>query len=141
MIKKITDKDKKDWIDFLNSNKKIDDKDIVYKTKISSKSISIDLHGFSLDEANKKIHNLIIHCYNNNTNKITIITGKGSRSKNKDNPYQSEKLSILKYSVPEFIKSNNELMKVMKSINQEDIESSSKGSFEIILKSNNKIIK
>ena len=73
MIKKITDKDKKDWIDFLNSNKKIDDKDIVYKTKISSKSISIDLHGFSLDEANKKIHNLIIHCYNNNTNKITII--------------------------------------------------------------------
>ncbi len=141
MIKKITDKDKKDWIDFLNSNKKIDDKDIVYKTKISSKSISIDLHGFSLDEANKKIHNFIIHCYNNNTNKITIITGKGSRSKNKDNPYQSENLGILKYSVPEFIKSNNELMKVIKSINQEDIESSSKGSFEIILKSNNKIIK
>ena len=141
MIKKITDKDKKDWINFLNSNKKINDKDIVYKTKISSKSKSIDLHGYSLDEANKKIYNFIINSYNNNTNKIIIITGKGSRSKNKDNPYQSENLSILKYSVPDFIKSNNELMKIIKSINQEDIESSGKGSFEIILKSNNKIIK
>ena len=141
MIKKITDKDKKDWINFLNSNKKINDKDIVYKTKIISKSKSIDLHGYSLDEANKKIYNFIINSYNNNTNKIIIITGKGSRSKNKDNPYQSENLSILKYSVPDFIKSNNELMKIIKSINQEDIESSGKGSFEVILKSNNKIIK
>ena len=136
MIKKITDKDKKDWIDFLNSNKKIDDKDIVYKTKISSKSISIDLHGFSLDEANKKIHNLIIHCYNNNTNKITIITGKGSRSKNFSDPYQSFDLSILKYSVPEYIKNNLDLMKIIKLINYEAVNNPNQGSFDIILKKN-----
>ena len=95
---------------------------------------SIDLHGYSLDEANKVIHNFILSCFEKNVGKIKVITGKGSRSKNKDNPYQSENLSILKYSVPEYINSNPRLLKVIRFINKEDIESSSKGSFDIFLK-------
>ncbi len=135
MKKKISNKDFKDWLDFVNSNEKLDNKDI-YNSNLKSILIekSIDLHGYSLDEANKVIHNFILSCFEKNVGKIKVITGKGSRSKNKDNPYQSENLSILKYSVPEYINSNPRLLKVIKFINKEDIESSSKGSFDIFLK-------
>ena len=135
MIKKISDKDFKDWLDFTNSNERLDNKDIYNNDlKLILKEKSIDLHGFSLDEANNKIYNFILSSYEKNIGKIKVITGKGSRSKNKNNPYQSENLSILKYSVPEYINSNPELLKVIKFINKEDIENSSKGSFEIFLK-------
>ena len=135
MIKKISDKDFKDWLDFTNSNERLDNKDIYNNDlKLILKEKSIDLHGFSLDEANNKIYNFILSSYEKNIGKIKVITGKGSRSKNKNNPYQSENLSILKYSVPEYINSNPELLKVIKFINKEDIENSSKGSFDIFLK-------
>ncbi len=135
MIKKISDKDFKDWLDFTNSNERLDNKDIYNNDlKLILIEKSIDLHGFSLDEANNKIYNFILSCYKKNIGKIKVITGKGSRSKNKNNPYQSENLSILKYSVPEYINSNPELLKVIKFINKEDIENSSKGSFDILLK-------
>ncbi len=135
MIKKISDKDFKDWSDFINSNEKVDNKDI-YNKNLKSILIekSIDLHGYSLNEANKIIYSFILSCYEKNVGKIKVITGKGSRSKNKDNPYQSENLSILKYSVPEYINSNPKLLKVIKYLNKEDVESSSKGSFDIFLK-------
>ena len=139
MIKKISDKDKKDWLNFIRSKEKLNNKDIIDKKEIKNfNEKSIDLHGYSLDEANKLIHKLILFAYKNNINKITVITGKGSRSKNKENPYQSENLSILKYSVPEYINSNSELLKIIKSINQEDIENVMKGSFDIFLKKNEK---
>ena len=135
MIKKISDKDFKDWLDFINSNEKLDNKDTTNKkVKSTLKEKSIDLHGYSLDQANKIIHDFILLCYEKNIGKIKVITGKGDRSKNKDNPYKSEKLSLLKYSVPEYIKSNSELLKVIKSINHQDIDSINKGSFEILLK-------
>jgi len=139
LIKKISDKDKKDWLNFIKSKEKLNNKDIFDKKqkKISNEK-SIDLHGYSLDEANKLIHKFILFAYKNNINKITVITGKGSRSKNKENPYQSKNLGILKYSVPEYINSNSELLKIIKSINQEDIESVMKGSFDIFLKKNEK---
>ena len=139
MIKKISDKDKKDWLNFIKSKEKLNNKDIFDKKqkKIFNEK-SIDLHGYSLDEANKLIHKFILFAYKNNINKITVITGKGSRSKNKENPYQSKNLGILKYSVPEYINSNSELLKIIKSINQEDIESVTKGSFNIFLKKNEK---
>ena len=139
MIKKISDKDKKDWLNFIKSKEKLNNKDIFDKKqkKIFNEK-SIDLHGYSLDEANKLIHKFILFAYKNNINKITVITGKGSRSKNKENPYQSKNLGILKYSVPEYINSNSELLKIIKSINQEDIESVMKGSFDIFLKKNEK---
>ena len=135
MIKKISDKDKKDWLNFINNKEKLDNKDFFKekKNKIQLEK-SIDLHGYTLDEANKTIHEFILSCYSSNVKKINVITGKGSRSKNKDNPYQSESLGILKYSVPEYIKSNHELKKVIKDIKQSDIEDISKGSFDIFLK-------
>ena len=135
MIKKISDKDKKDWLNFINNKEKLDNKDF-FKEKKNTIQLekSIDLHGYTLDEANKTIHEFILSCYSSNVKKINVITGKGSRSKNKDNPYQSESLGILKYSVPEYIKSNHELKKVIKDIKQSDIEDISKGSFDIFLK-------
>jgi len=137
LIKKITEKDKKDWLNFLNNNEKLINKD---KQKNQNQSIDkvIDLHGYSLENANKKIDEFIKICFSQKVNKINVITGKGSRSKNKDNPYQSENFSILKHSVPEYIKTNPNLMKMIKEINFEDIESPSKGSFDILLKKNNK---
>ncbi len=136
MIKKISDKDKKDWLSFLNSKDKLENKDFdTNKNKNTGLNEKIiDLHGYTLDKANKLVHNFILLSYQNNVKKIKIITGKGSRSKNKENPYQSENLSILKFSVPEYINSNSELLKVIKSINHQDIESVDKGSFEILLK-------
>tara|TARA_B100001250_G_C19417884_1_gene621886 strand:- start:236 stop:655 length:420 start_codon:yes stop_codon:yes gene_type:complete len=138
LIKKITDKDKKDWLKFVKSGERLENKDYSGKKKNSIlKEKSIDLHGYSLDDANKEIYNFIMSCYEKNVSKIKVITGKGSRSKNKENPYQSKNLSILKYSVPNYINSNQELLKIIKSFNQSEIDDISKGSFDIILKKKN----
>mgnify|MGYP001277412248 CR=1 FL=1 len=135
MIKKISDQDKKDWKKFIESDEKLDNKDSFGKKKNSIPiEKKIDLHGYSLDDANKKIFNFIMSCYEKNVSKVTVITGKGSRSKNKENPYQSKNLSILKHSIPDYINSNQELLKVIKSFNQSEIENVSKGSFVILLK-------
>ena len=135
MIKKISEKDKKDWHNFLKSNEKLINKDN-QQIKNQNQKINkiIDLHGYTLENANKAIDEFIKICFSQNVSKITIITGKGSRSKNKDNPYQSENFSILKYSVPEHIKASFNLMKMVKEINFKDIEDPAKGSFDIFLK-------
>ena len=139
MIKKISDKDKKDWLQFIESKEKIENKDNIKKKLTKNFRVkSIDLHGYSLEDANKLIHKFILLCYEKNVSEIKIITGKGTRSKNKENPYQSENLGILKYSVPEYINSETALIKVIKSISKKDIEDISKGSFKIILKKNDK---
>ena len=135
MIKKISEKDKKDWLNFINNNEKLTNKEILEKKKIPIyNEKTIDLHGCSLENANKIVEEFILLCFSENVRKIKIITGKGSRSKNKENPYLSENLSILKYSVPEFIKTNPNLMKVIKNINYDDVENPSTGSFDIFLK-------
>ena len=95
---------------------------------------TIDFHGYTLDEANKKISDLINNCFTQGVNKINIITGKGLRSKNKENPYISEDLSILKHSVPNFIKSKLSLMKIIKEISVANIEDGGQGAFYIFLK-------
>ncbi len=136
MKKKISDKDKKDWQNFLSSNKKIPNKDLKLDKNISYKEITktIDLHGFSLESANKTIEKFILECFIKGVSKIIVITGKGSRSTNFENPYVSKELSILKYSVPEFIKSRENLVKVIKHINEDDINDNKKGIFQIFLK-------
>ena len=136
MTDKLSDKDKKDWEKFVKSNEKIENKDSEYLSK-EKKFVAktIDLHGCTLEEANKKISEYIENCYLNNVDKINIITGKGLRSKNLDDPYQSNDLSILKYSVPNFIKNNNELMDKILKIDFDSVNSPSKGNFDIILKS------
>ena len=135
MTRKLSDKDKKDWENFLNSNEKLEVKDSekLSPNKISQKTI--DLHGYTLEEANIKITSYIDHCFQNKVKKINVITGKGLRSKNYDDPYQSKDLGILKYSVPEFIKNNPDLMKKIFRIDFDSVDSPSRGDFEIILKS------
>ena len=134
MNSNISDKDKKDWENFLSNKDNLFDKDSKFLQKKTNRIIRFDLHGYSLDEANKLVHHVILSGYENNIKKIKIITGKGLRSKNKDNPYQSKNLSILKYSVPEYINSSQELLKVIKTVSQNEIESFNEGSFEILLK-------
>ena len=135
MTNKLSDKDKKDWQNFLESSEKLDNKDketLDHQNRIGEKVI--DLHGFTLEEANQKVSEFIQDCYDQNVIKINIITGKGLRSKNLDDPYQSKDLSILKYSVPNYIKDNPHLMTKIIKIDHQAVDSPSKGSFEIYLK-------
>ena len=135
MTNKLSDKDKKDWINFINSSEKLQSKDLEQSNDRAILERSIDLHGFTLEEANKEISKFVENCYLNKVKKINVITGKGMRSKNINDPYQSSELSILKYSVPEYIKNNSELMKKIIKIDFESVDSPSKGNFNIILKS------
>ncbi len=134
MTNKLSDKDKKDWLEFLNSSEKLQAKDIDKLNNQITSEKSIDLHGYTLEKANEEISKFIENCYSNRVKKINIITGKGMRSKNLDDPYQSADLSILKYSVPEYIKNNSELMKKIIKIDFESVNSPSKGNFDIFLK-------
>ena len=134
MTNKLSDKDKKDWQKFLDSSDKLLNKDVdQVKNQIISET-TIDLHGYTLEDANKKISEFIENCYVNNVKKINVITGKGMRSKNLDDPYQSKDLSILKHSVPEYIKNNPELMSKIINIDFDSVNSPSKGNFDIILR-------
>ena len=134
MTNKLSNKDKKDWQNFLDSSEKLQskDEDQLNNEVISEKSI--DLHGYTLEEANKQITEFIENCYVNKVKKINVITGKGMRSKNLEDPYQSKDLSILKYSVPEYIKNNSELMNKIIRIDFDSVNSPSKGNFDIFLK-------
>ena len=140
MNKKLSNKDKRDWKNFINSKKKIQNKDLlIFKKNIHKNSFKvIDLHGFSLENANKIVSDFIEKCYLEGISKINIITGKGSRSKNKYDPYQSMKLGILKYSIPDYIKNNINLMKKIEEIDYNSVNNPSEGSFNIFLKKNKK---
>ena len=140
MIKKITEKDKQDWESFLKNEDKIPNKDVIKKKNIRQQSIKkIDLHGYSIEEANKAVEKFILKCFDENVTKIIVITGKGLRSKNVENPYLSKDLSILKYSVPEFIDSNENLMKMIIETTDAKIEDGGSGAFYIYLKNKNKV--
>ena len=134
MNSKISDKDKKDWNNFLSKNEKLADKDLDYKKEKKKTSFTFDLHGFSLEEANKKIEELIHNAYDKKITKLIIVTGKGLHSENEKNPYVSKDLSILRYSVPQYIKDNNELMTMIYSIEEANIEDGGSGAFYIYLK-------
>ena len=135
MIKKISDKDKKDWEKFIKNEEKIPNKDFITSKKIRHEKIKkIDLHGYSLQEANKSVESFIQKCFDNSVTKIIVITGKGLRSKNRENPYLSKDLSILKYSVPEFIENNILLSKMIIEITDAKIEDGGGGAFYIYLK-------
>ena len=133
MKKKISKKDLKDWKNFLESHEKIQNKDN-YRNQITyQKEATIDLHGYSLDQANSRVEKFITDCFEKKISKLNIITGKGLRSKVDKNPFQSKDLGILKYSVPEFIKSNNDLMKIIKRI-ENQVENKNSGFFSILLR-------
>jgi DNA-nicking Smr family endonuclease len=133
------DKDKQDWENFLNNKDKIPNKDYAYKKNIRHERIKkIDLHGYTIEEANRAIEQFIQECFDENVTKIIVITGKGLRSKNVENPYLSKDLSILKYSVPEFIETNKILTQFIIETTDAKIEDGGSGAFYIYLKNKNK---
>ncbi len=134
MNSKISDKDKKDWKDFLSSKEKVPDKDSNLIEKKTKKTLTFDLHGYSLDEANKKIKTLICDAYQKEVNELIIVTGKGLHSQNDKDPYVSKDFGILKHSVPEYIKNDNELMSIINYMKDADIEHGGSGAFYIYLK-------
>ena len=134
MIKKISEKDIKDWQEFIKKDEKLENKDNTQDEKTTKRHVEIDLHGYTLEGANKKMSEYINECYENNISVINVITGKGLRSKNKENPYSSTDLGILKHSVPNYIKNNTELMNKIKFVDFDDEDKNNKGSFNIFLK-------
>ena len=134
MNDKLSDKDKKDWKDFLSKGEKLPDKDFKLDKNKVSKIKHIDLHGFTLDHANKTIEKFIDDCYQNGVSKIIVVTGKGLHSNVEKDPYVSKDLSILKYSIPEYIENNLELMKKIIEIKDAEIEDGGSGAFYIFLR-------
>ena len=134
MSDKISDKDKKDWEEFLSKSEKLPNKDFKLEQKRISKIKHIDLHGFTLEQANKTIEKFIEECFQNSVSKIIVVTGKGLHSNVEKDPFVSKDLSILKYSVPEYIENNLELMKKIIEIKDAEIEDGGSGAFYIFLK-------
>lgn len=130
----ISDKDKNDWQAFISSKEKLKNKDFNSDLKVLQKTKYIDLHGYTLEEANKQIEKIINDSYLEKIKKIIVVTGKGLHSQNEKNPYVSKDLSILKYSIPEFIKSNPALRKLINKIEEASIEDGGSGAFYIYLK-------
>ena len=136
MSKNIPDKDKKDWQNFILSNEKLPNKDINNQNRSIIKIRSIDLHGYTLEQANITIEDFIYKSYQEKINKLIVVTGKGLNSQNENDPYVSKDLSILKYSVPEFISNNKGLMNIIYEIKDAKIEDGGSGAFYIFLKKN-----
>ena len=136
MSNDISEKDKKDWENFLSSNERLPNKDYIKSNHKIFKTKSIDLHGYTLEEANRAIEEFILKSFKEKINKLIVVTGKGLHSQNEKDPYISKDLSILKYSVPEFIENNINLMNVINEIKDANIEDGGSGAFYIFLKKN-----
>ena len=137
MNDKISDKDKQAWKNFLSSNEKLPNKDNKLNTSPNLKIRHIDLHGFTLQEANKTVEKFINDSYDHNVSKIIVVTGKGLHSSVEKDPYVSKDLSILKYSVPDFIENNPDIMKKVIEIKDAEVEDGGSGAFYIFLKKKN----
>ena len=134
MNNKISEKDKKTWEEFLSNDQKIPDKDNFQSEIKSKKTRSLDLHGKTLDEANQIIENFIRKSYEDKVHKLIIVTGKGLHSNNEKDPYVSKDLGILKYSIPNFLKNNAELMELISNISDASVGDGGSGAFYIFLK-------
>jgi|TARA_B100000401_G_scaffold268796_1_gene183191 DNA-nicking Smr family endonuclease len=132
----ISDKDKKDWQAFISSKEKVTDKDFKSQKKNQLKVRSIDLHGYTLEQANNAIEQFILKAFKEKVSKLIVVTGKGIHSDVEKNPYISKDLSILKYSVPEFINNNQNLMRVINDIQDATIDDGGSGAFYVFLKKN-----
>ena len=138
MIKKkeINPEDQKAWDDYIKNPSDIYDKDKANSNNKQKRTrYKFDLHGFTLDEANKKVEEIIEYCVNNKFRELLLITGKGTHSTNDQDAYISEKFGKLRYSVPEFIKTNSAINKLIISI--EDAGKKDGGEGAIIIKLKN----
>tara|TARA_B100000614_G_C14486939_1_gene469076 strand:- start:710 stop:1120 length:411 start_codon:yes stop_codon:yes gene_type:complete len=131
---KISEKDKKTWEEFLSNNQKLPDKDNIQNKTIIKRTRSLDLHGKTLDEANSIIENFIKKSYEEKVQKLIIVTGKGLHSDNEKDPYVSKDLGILKHSIPEFVRNNEDLMKIISNISEASVKDGGTGAFYIFLK-------
>ena len=131
-----TSKDKRDWITFTKRLENIYDKDnaSVKQSTTVNKIRRLDLHGLSLNQANKVVKKFVIDSFEDGYEKLLVITGKGLRSKVRNNPYLSEQMNVLKYSVPEFIKNDEDLCKKINSISAADLKDGGEGALYIFLK-------
>ena len=140
MKKKYTasSKDKKDWIDFTKQiyNIKAKEADLLQENIQINKVPKLDLHGSSLTESNKMVKKFIIESFHHGYKKLLLVTGKGLRSKSYNNPYVSEKLNVLRYSVPEFIKNDEDLKNKISKVLEADIKDGGEGAIYIFLKNN-----
>ena len=139
----VSSKDKKDWTDFTKQvgNISVKEDDFLEENRQINKVRKLDLHGYSLDDANKAVKKFITESFDKGYNKLLVVTGKGLRSKSYDNPYISENLSVLKNSVPEYIKNNENLNSIISKIIQADQQDGGEGAINIFLKNNKKFIK
>ncbi len=137
MNSNISDKDKKDWENFLSNKEKLENKDQNAEIKKTKTVKSIDLHGCSLTEANEKIKSFIQKSFNEGIEKLLVVTGKGLHSQNEKNPYASKKLGILKYSVPDYLNKNDDLSKLIRNLSPAKIDDGGEGAFYIYLNKNN----
>ena len=138
----VSSKDKKEWIDFTKQIGNIHPKEADFSqtnTRIN-KVRKLDLHGYSISESNKIVKKFIVESFDCGYKKLLIVTGKGSRSKSYENPYISEKLSVLRYSVPEFIRNDENLDNKINRISTADIKDGGEGAIYIFLKNNKKFI-
>ena len=135
----VTSKDKKDWITFTKQLGKLHDKDFEFRDKnININKVQrLDLHGFSLNEANRIAKEFIIESSKNGSRKLLIVTGKGLRSKVYNDPYRSEKMNVLRYAVPEYIKNDEDLSSIITKISQAELKDGGEGAIYIFLKKNN----
>ena len=138
MTDKISEKDKKDWQKFICGKEKLSNKDLNKSINKSIKTKLIDLHGYNLESANQVIENLIIKSFEEGVGKLIVVTGKGLHSNNQNNPYVSKDLSILKYSVPEYIRNNQNLVRIVDLIKEARIEDGGSGAFYVYLKKKRK---
>ena len=136
MNSKISEKDKKIWDEFLSNNQKLPDKDNIQNKTIIKKTRSLDLHGKTLHEANIIIENFIKKSYEDKVHKLIVVTGKGLHSNNEKDPYVSKELGILKYSIPEFVRGREDLMKIISNMSEASIKDGGTGAFYIFLKKN-----
>ena len=139
----VSSKDKKDWIDFTKQISNISPKeaDFLQNSTEINKVRKLDLHGFSLSESNKIVKKFVVESFDQGYKKLLIVTGKGLRSKSYDNPYISEKFSVLRYAVPEFINNDESLNNKVRKISIADIKNGGEGAIYIFLKGNKKFTK
>ena len=138
----VSSKDKRDWNVFTKQIGKISPKEADLEKNIEINKIpKLDLHGTSLSASNKIVKKFIIESFDRSYKKLLIVTGKGLRSKSYENPYISEKLSVLRYSVPEFIKNNENLNDKVSRISKAEIKDGGEGAIYIFLKNNKKFTK
>ena len=136
MIKKkdLSQDDKKTWENFIKDPSGIYDKDKNNQKTVRKERFKFDLHGFTLNDANKKVKEILLFCIDNNYKELLLITGKGIHSTSSEDAYISKDFGKLKYSVPEFIRSDPEINRLIISINEAEVKDGGEGAILIKLK-------